>query len=57
MVVSSFNRENLNTAQPSFTGSKSTMEIPEQCVKTVQSGLERNQNDINNIFLVPFHEL
>ena len=33
-------------SQPEFTCSKSTMETPEQCVKTVQSWQFRKQNDV-----------
>ena len=35
-------------SQPAFTCSKSTIETPELCVKSVQSYKEKHQNDITH---------
>ena len=35
-------------SEPTFTCSKSQMEIPEQCVKYVQSQQQRHQTDVND---------
>ena len=42
--------------QPTFTCSKSTVETPEQCVKSVQSYQQRHQNDVSN-FIVYFEQI
>ena len=45
------------TTEPKFTCSKSILETPEIYVKCAQSSLLREQNDVNDVFIVNFEQI